>query len=337
MTPVAVSQIEDALTKAWRDAARKQDLPHTHTCSLTLVAWVDDPSDGEGVLHAVSELAAKHPIRAIVLSAAETAPDDTVSARISIGCDDESAGAICSEEIVLSGNSHTPELLGSAVRGLLVPDLPVYLWWRSGSPSGNVLFSELSKLADRVVVDSIRFGDGAAALDTLRRLVQRAKPYASVRDLNWQRTEPWRNAVAACFDDLAIAAILPALNRCSITYASSDHSSASARSLLMYGWLASHHPPLRGHVKIAPGKHWADIAHGRIVAITLTSSTCKGSVMLVREQSPTAIVAEAHGRDGNALKRWRWPALSMSEAQLLDRCIDALGRDAIFELALSAD
>lgn len=337
MAAVDVGAIEDALAQRWRDHARTTGAALTHTCALTLLVWVEDEADGRNVLLIVQQLAGKHPIRAIVLNASETASEEHVSAWVGHGCEGPAGEAVCSEQIILRADQHASELLVSAVRGLLVSDLPVYLWWRSGSAFGNPVFAGLRKLADRIVVDSTLLGDGAAALDTLRRLVQAQPGAPTVRDVNWQRTEPWRTAIAACFDDDDILALLPRLNRCGITYASAGEASASARSLLLYGWLASRFAPLRGHGKIAPGKHWADVASGRVVAVTLTSSTCKSSLMLVRQPQPTGIAAEGHGPDGSVIKRWHFPAAARSEAQLLDCCIDAIGRDALFEAALGGD
>ncbi|MDQ6781312.1 MAG: glucose-6-phosphate dehydrogenase assembly protein OpcA, partial [Candidatus Eremiobacteraeota bacterium] len=308
MAPVAVANIETALTQSWRELARKQGTTLVHACSLTLLIWVDQEAAGRGVLEAVNQLAGKHPIRAIVVSPEEGMAEGSVAAWFANGCDAQTVDPICSEEILLRAHPQSTESLASAVRGLLVADLPIYLWWRGGSPSGHPLFSALCGMADRVVVDSIRFGDGPAALDTLRRLVQRNPGRVTVRDLNWQRTEPWRNALAACFDDHDVLTMLPHLDRCSVTYSGTDGSSASARSMLIYGWLASRFPALRGRVRIAPGKHWADIAHGRIVAISLNSAANKCSLMLVRQQSPTGITAEARALDGRVMRRWTFQA-----------------------------
>ena len=336
LVPAHVDRIEEELSRRWCEDAKKHSVPHMHSCAMTIIAWVEEETDSRGVLDVVEQLGGKHPVRAIVLRASDAMPEEKVSAWIGTGCTGvEASEAVCSEEIVLHANVHSPERLSSVVHGLLVPDLPVYLWWRSGSPFSNAVFRLLRPLADRIVVDSILFGDGAAALDTLRRLVQQGGARTTVRDLNWQRTEPWRNAIAACFDDADVLAMLPDLNRCAVTYASPAESKASARSLLMSGWLASRYEPLRGHCKLATSQT-VDISLGRVASIALSSSTDKVSLLLERQQSPAGIKAAANMADGRLLKEWIFPAKSLSEAELLDRCLDALGRDALFELALEA-
>jgi len=181
----------------------------------------------------------------------------------------------------------------------------------------------------------MRFGDGAAALDTLRALLNLGEKKMSVRDLNWERTAPWRAAIASCFDDRNVLALLPEIDRCSITYAADGEKELpSARAMLMAGWLVSRLPRLRGHARTAPGKRWSDVAAGRVVAIALNSSSSKASVMLVRQPPPIGIEVQAHGSDGKQFRRWRYPAQSLTEAELLDCCLETLGSDAIFEAAL---
>lgn len=335
LVSVAVSQIDGRLVKAWRDVATKEQRPLVHTCAMTLIICLEDEHDNKPALEVVNRLAGKHPIRAITVQFTRDAGDE-VFAWIGAGCGEEQeTESICSEEIVLQGSKRSPQQIVSAVRGLLVADLPVLLWWRGGSPLDEPLWGGLQPMCDRLIVDSIRFGDGAAALDSLRGLVAAVGMRTTVRDLNWQRTAPWRAAVASCFDDREMLSLLDDIDRCSITFAGGDHPEPpSARSLLIAGWLASRLPRLRGNCKTAQGKRWKDVASGRIVALTLTSSKNKTALMLVRHDAPTGIVAQAHRPSGEQFRRWEFRAASLLEAELLDGCIDSLARDPIFESSL---
>jgi hypothetical protein len=78
------------------------------------------------------------------------------------------------------------------------------------------------------------------------------------------------------------------------------------------------------------------LQHGRVVSIVLTSSTCKASVLLVRQPSPIGIDAQAQASDGSQMRRWRFPASTLGEAELLDGCLQTLGPDPVFEAALDA-
>ncbi len=337
LTPVAPADIENALKHRRLAMIAKEDQPHAHSCVMTLIIVIDNEQDNQEVFKSVEILSGKYPIRMIGVQSTPRLNGDELRASVNAACEGEPASPICSEEITLQSGIDGVDLIVSSVRGILVPDLPVFLWWRGRTPHGEALWHGLRGMCDRIIVDSIRFGDGAAALDTLRRLVGMGGKRMSVRDLNWQRTAPWRIAIATCFDDHDVLALLPDYDRGSITYASGDEKDLpSARAMLMAGWLVSRLPRLRGHLRTGPGKAWADVEHGRIVAITLSSSTSKAALLLVRQPSPVGIEVQANGRDGAQMRRWRFPAQTLTEAELLDACLETLGPDPVFEASLEA-
>jgi glucose-6-phosphate dehydrogenase assembly protein OpcA len=333
LTAVAVAEVESALDERRLALTAKQPTPHAHSCTMTLIIAVEDEHDHRCAFDVVEQLAGKYPVRVITLQT--TRARDEVLAWVNTQCEGDPAALICSEEIALQGGGDSIDRIVSAVRGMLVPDLPVCLWWRGNAPHGNQLWQGLKPMCDRIIVDSIRFGDGAAALDSMRRLVSLGGKRTSLRDLNWQRTAPWRAAIASCFDDREVLALLADIDRVSITYASGrEKDQPSARALLVAGWLASRVPRLRGRCKTAPGKHWSDVEAGRVVAVTLTASTSKASLMFVRQPSPTGVEAQASGRAGEQFRRWTYRANTLTEAELLDASLETLGSDPIFESAL---
>ncbi len=355
LTPVRVAQIGDTIAERWRTMAAKLDRPQSHACVMTLIICVEEEGDNRFALDIIDQLSGKYPIRVISVGRSDK-ERDTVRAWVNTACEGEGSAAICSEEIVLQAGPDSDDRLVSAVRGLLVSDLPVMLWWRGGAPLGSALWNGLQPLCDRVIVDSHRFvvagteaganvvgdwkvarGDGASALEVLRELVKAGGQRASVRDLNWERTSPWRGAIATCFDDREMLSLLSDIDRCSITFAAtSDAEPPSARALLMAGWLSTRLPRLREHSMIAPGTAWANLSSGRIVAITLCASASKTSLLLVRQSSPTGIEVQAHDRNGKAFRRWHFGAATLTEAQLLDGCLQTLGRDPLFESSLGS-
>ena len=335
LTPVAMGQIESALHQRRLDMLGKEEHPHAHACCMTLIISVEDEGDNLDVFKTVESLAGKYPIRVVGVQSTPRRSSDDLAAWVNAECEGKPSARICSEQVAIQGGVDAVDRIVSVVRGLLAPDLPVILWWRGGTPHGDVLWNGLRPMCDRIVVDSMRFGDGAAALDTLRRLVHLGGKTMSVRDLNWERTAPWRAAIASCFDDRTVLALLPDVDRCAITYAADGEKQLpSARAMLMAGWLISRLPRLRGHVRTAHAKRWSEVAAGRVVAIALTSSSSKTCVMLVRQPPPIGIEVQAHGSDGKQFRRWQFPAHTLTEAELLDRCLETLGSDPIFESAL---
>lgn len=346
LTSVRVEQIDDTIRERWRTMIAKLERPQSHACVMTLIICVEDEADNRFALDIIDQLAGKYPIRVISVGRSEK-ERDTVLAWVNTACEGEGTVAICSEEIVLQGGADSDDRLVSAVRGLLVSDLPVVLWWRGGAPQENSLWRGLHPLCDRVIVDSHRFtpdvagdgkvarGDGGAALELLRELVKAGGRRLTVRDLNWERTSPWRAGIATCFDDREMLSLLPDIDRCSITFAATrKEDPPSARALLTAGWLCTRLSRLRQQCSIAPSTSWANLSAGRIVAITLSASASKTSLLLVRQSSPTGIEVQAHDRNGKAFRRWHFGAATLTEAQLLDGCLQTLGRDPLFESSL---
>ena len=309
-------------------------------CVLNLVIFLEDVSDAALVSRLVDRVADAHPIRVIAIAFDTQADERVVRAWIKVECGEAvSGGRLVSEEIALTAHPNSAARLAAAVSAVLSPDLPVALWWRGGAPFLSRLFKGVVKLADCIVVDSIRFGDGAAALDTLRRLSELRGGTIALADMNWKRTASWRSTLAACFDDPAVAELLPDLDGCTIDFSLGKKDASappSARSLLLAGWLVSRWPKIAGRGDIK-GKSNRSITPGAILGVALRSSTARAAVSVVWESADSDITATASDRAGATFRKWRFMPDPEGEAELLERCIDSVARDRLLEAALSVD
>ena len=335
--PIDTGRVEDALAARWQTPDHDAG-PAVHACTLNLIACVEDAAATAAVSAIVDQLAATHPIRAVTIVTDEAAEANRIQAWVAAGSAAAPGSQISSEEITLFAQPDDTELLAATVEGMLAADLPAYFWWRGGSPTRDHTFSALARLANKIVVDSIRFGDGAAALDTVRRLLDYRDGRAGVADLNWVRTAPWREAVAACFDDPEALALLPLFDRASINYASGPEGALppSARALLISGWLASRLNRLRGRVRLKPVVE-AGHGPGRVLKVSLSSRASPAALELERRPAPTGVVAVAKDQSGRTIREWLFPTTTLSEAELLHRSIDSPARDPLLEAALHHD
>src|SRR5205807_2505103 len=73
--------------------------------------------------------------------------------------------------------------LASAVIPLLVPDLPVFLWWTGTPPLGSRSFGDLLRLTDRLVVDSADFARPELTLPIIARISEAARGRFGLTDL----------------------------------------------------------------------------------------------------------------------------------------------------------
>lgn len=153
--------------------------------TLNLVVRTPSPADADAAAEALDRIGPTHPLRAIVAAPGAAGPRATVSTSCWVGAGERQ---VCSERIVVEAEAGA---LPSAVLSLLVPDLPVFLWWQ-GAVDPVAAVAELAELADRLIVDS-----GEAGLDAVTAAAAAA---GAVSDLAWLELFPWREAVAALFD-----------------------------------------------------------------------------------------------------------------------------------------
>jgi len=338
-SPIRIADIETELSSR-QVADTDDDRPLLRACTLNLIYYVEDADDASEATATIDKVAGTHPIRAIGVVFDPAYREDEVRGWIKIRCGAQvDGGRLASEEIAISAHPDGAARLASAVRGVMSPDLPVALWWRGGSPFLNRLFKSVASFSDLVVVDSIRFGDGPPALDTLRRISDLRGGTVALADMNWKRTATWRNTLAACFDDRAVLSLLPELDHCDIDFSlgrDGAPSEPSARSLLLAGWILTRLPSIAGHGDIqGRASDWA--SRGSIVGLTLRSSTSQAAVNVVWLSADQGIVAAAVDRSGAPLRRWNLQPDPEDEAVLLGRCIDAVSHDALLDAALRAD
>lgn len=176
-----------AAVEAMLRAARGGDRTGSvRAITLNLVVHAPDPGLIEAALEALEHVGPSHPLRAIVATPADGELRASVASSCWVGASDRQ---VCSERVLVRADA---KALPSAVTSLLVPDLPVFLWWQGAFERDDRLAADLAGLASRVIVDS---GDCSLEGVAAARLLAPA-----VADLAWVGLLPWRDAVAGLFD-----------------------------------------------------------------------------------------------------------------------------------------
>jgi glucose-6-phosphate dehydrogenase assembly protein OpcA len=210
-------------------------------CVLNLVVYAagaEARAEVEDLLGAVFE---RHPCRAIVLAAERGAAEARLEAFVSTRCQLSARGRkrICGEQITIEAAGPAVETASTAVAPLLVPDVPVFLWWKDIPHYEDRLFTRLAGMADRVVIDSASFDEPHEDLLRLSRLLRGGRLRLS--DLNWGRLTSWRSLVAGFWDVADYRASLEQVTKVVIEYDPPDHSRAQVapKALLALGWMAA--------------------------------------------------------------------------------------------------
>ena len=202
MEDVTVRDVERELTRL-RDASTEPGQPpRLRTSVMTHLAWVPERWV-EAATQTLAGLAERHPSRSILLFPRPDDPRDHLEGEVDYRCFIRGGEEreVCSEVIVLRLCGRRASAPASVVEPLLVADLPVFLRWRGELPFGAPELEQLVHVADRLVVDSSEWPEPEEGFQRLSELFEQVV----VSDIAWARTQPWREATAALWPEVAEA------------------------------------------------------------------------------------------------------------------------------------
>lgn len=229
--PMSVAEVERELGKL---RANEDGTLALRSSVLNLIVVTDEASAPD-VTRSVSNLAGRHPARAIVLIS-DPEGEWNVDVGLAAFCNVRGGGGaqVCAEQVTIHAEGPPADHLESLAGPLLTPDLPVFLWYPGAfSPSARE-FVAMADLADRVIVDSAGREDRQGCLREMAGLVSDGRMPA-VGDLQWVGLSPWRSLIADAFGAQERAAELGRIEDVEILYA----PGGECRALLLLGWLAS--------------------------------------------------------------------------------------------------
>jgi glucose-6-phosphate dehydrogenase assembly protein OpcA len=235
--PADPAAIERALQKLWRAEGDGDAVVCART--VNLIVCCPGVDDFEALGRELEAVTARHPGRVVLIGGAVS--DGSPEAIVSASCVSSHAGEqyLGQETIRLRRGQASCEQLASIANSLVLPDLPVFLWWRDVGALTSELFNELAPRASRIIVDSAVSSNPEKAFATLRAMAQRHS-HAAVTDLAWTRITPWRHLAAQFFDHPSLAPCLRCLRRVAIQYVTRERDESYVRpeALLLSAWLA---------------------------------------------------------------------------------------------------
>jgi glucose-6-phosphate dehydrogenase assembly protein OpcA len=206
---------------------------------LNLVVYSEREVHARRAARTVADLALRHPSRAIVLLGDRDR--EGVVASVQLHChvpQSDGAQPVMYEQILARVRGDFDERVASVVIPLLVPDLPVFLWWTGTPPSDARHLDDLVALADRFIIDSADFARPDQTLPEVARL---ARHRVAITDLNWARLTPWRELIAQFFDVPAWRPFLDEITgvRAGFAVDMDGRDIHPSQALLLLGWLSS--------------------------------------------------------------------------------------------------
>jgi glucose-6-phosphate dehydrogenase assembly protein OpcA len=247
--PVGVEYVEAQLEELWREVAEAaqvgggvQGITATHVLNVLVRAENEDA--GEKFLRDVEAVTGRHPNRTVIMVADAEAEQEEmpVQAWVSIRCQLPPAGGrqVCAEEVTVKACGDAVRQMPAAVIPILVPDLPVFLWWPRGAPFDDYLFRNLADSINRLILDSSTFENAEGTLSKMSSRLMQNWPKIACSDMNWGRLLAWREMVASFFDGPTLRPYLDRIDRVTIDFALTERGGVNrAQALLLAGWLAS--------------------------------------------------------------------------------------------------
>ena len=201
---------------------------------LNLIVVTDEES-AQDITNSVSRLAGRHPARAVVFIA-DPEGESNVDVRLSAFCNVRGGGGaqVCAEQVTIHAEGPPARHLESFAAPLLIPDLPVFLWYPGEFSPRSQEFAAMADLADRIIVDSASSENQEACLREIEALVEDPEMPA-IGDLQWVGLSPWRSLLADTFEAPERAGDLEKIESAEVLYAPGGEN----RALLLVGWLAS--------------------------------------------------------------------------------------------------
>lgn len=244
---INVEKIEKELAAMWRPAGDEDgsnaESGVTRACALNLLVYSTVDEDREEIDDMLEIVNQQHPGRTLVLLADRDSTEAKLEAYVSTRCRllGGSGKQVCGEQVTIETAGPAIDTVASAISPLLVPDVPVFLWWKDIPHYEDTLFNRMTELADRTVIDSASFDHPHEDLTRLAEIIRERPQWMSVSDLNWGRLTAWRNLIASFWDVPDYRSILDRIDRIEIEYDPPDVAlnEIAPKALLAIGWLAS--------------------------------------------------------------------------------------------------
>lgn len=234
---VDATSIEKSLAELWRTEKQDDESPLTRAALWNVIAHTWTSDEHAKATETLSRASAAVPQRSIVIRA-EPEGLAGIASWISANCHLVGGDRqVCSEEINITASGEHVDHIPPLVSSLLLPDMPVAVWWIGDLPSEHHRYVEtLLEPADRLIVDSAHF-ESAADLELVCRIGEGTT--TAPADLGWVRLEEWRTATAALFDPPAMRERLRRIRLLRIRNGAGEAFGNISDALLYVSWMSA--------------------------------------------------------------------------------------------------
>jgi len=265
-----VSEIQSQLSRIWESLEGTNKM---RACLFNLVLYTEKNERALYIQELAQKVIERFPSRVIFITIDKEAPPSTLKANVSIMTAAKGECDVVCDYIELELSSDEMAKVPFILLPHILPDLPIYLLWGEDPSQESPISREIESLATRVIFDS----ETASRLVPFAEAVLRRKEEGTcdVADLNWARTESWRELFSVTFHSPERLEQLSRAKTVQIAYNARKtpfccHTQVQA--LYIQTWLSAQLQWPKDKVALAlKGEERLDLPPGAIISYDLTT------------------------------------------------------------------
>ncbi len=234
---VQPSQIESELEQIWDSF---QGTNKMRACLFNLIIYAKKSQRINYLTQIAQKVIEKFPSRIIFVTFDDKAGKNTLKTAVSVMTADEGESEIACDLIEIEVSQDLHNRVPFLILPHILPDLPIYLVYGDDPAVKNPVSEKLEKFSNRIIFDS----ESTSDLPSFARavLAHHDKSHADVADLNWARTEGWRELFSGVFKSEDDLNMLKKAEKITIAYncEESDYlCHTNIQSIYLQAWIAA--------------------------------------------------------------------------------------------------
>lgn len=222
------ANIEKELVTLWEGLAKEK----LRACLFNLIVFNELGNRTDYIREIVQKVSEKYPCRVLFITHDPSSKNNYLKTAISV----TGSGNIACDTIDIGVAGSEMAKVPSLILPHFVPDLPIALLWTDDPAKAHDLFVPLAKLSERIIFDS----EAADSLfDFAKNVLNLQKQRFDTADLNWARTEGFRELLGSIFKTEEETKDIKSVNFCYNEQETESFCHLKVQSLYLIAWLAS--------------------------------------------------------------------------------------------------
>ncbi|NGX47279.1 MAG: hypothetical protein K1000chlam3_00652 [Chlamydiae bacterium] len=229
------SEIELELTRIWDSL---EGTNKVRASLFNLIFYTKKKARAEYIREISHKVIEKFPSRVIFITA--DTEGNYLNTRVQVVSSSNGESEIACDFIEIDVAGGHSERVPFVILPHILPDLPIYVIWAEDPAEKSPLFTQLQKLATRLIFDSESITDLASFSRHLIEFDQ--SPHLDVADLNWARMESWRDLLTSTFYREERLALLRKSIKIQILYNAQETAftcHTQIQAIYLQGWLST--------------------------------------------------------------------------------------------------